>query len=92
MEEKKLTWAEIKKLYYQQWVELVDYDWPDGEPYPLSGVLRSHGAERKAFYQQCKREPVPSDSAIVFVGPPPIPKGVVLSPSLIRIEPCEKSS
>jgi len=25
---KKMIWAEIKKLYDQEWVELVDCDWP----------------------------------------------------------------
>ena len=47
--EKKLTWEEIKKRYDQEWVELVDYDWPDGESHPRSGTLRSHAATRKSF-------------------------------------------
>jgi len=88
--EKRLNWDELKEHYNQQWVELVDYDWPDDQPYPLSGVLRSHSADKKAFHQQCRREPMPADSAIVFVGPPQFPKNVVFSPSLIRVEPCEK--
>jgi hypothetical protein len=25
----KLSWEEIKKNYDQEWVELVDYDWPE---------------------------------------------------------------
>ncbi len=59
----KLTWEEIKKQYDQEWVELVDYDWPDGESHPRSGTLRSHAADKKEFHQQCRREPVPDDSA-----------------------------
>ena len=90
MENKKLTWEEIEKLYDQQRVQLIDYDWPEGDPHPRSGVVRSHGADKKEFYRQCKLEPVPNDSAIVFVGPPRNPDGVVFSPSLIRIEPCAK--
>ena len=43
--EKKLTWEEIKKHYNQEWVELVDYDWPDTEPYPRDGVVRSSRQE-----------------------------------------------
>lgn len=88
--DEKLTWVEIEKLYDQQRVELVDYDWPEGDPYPRSGVVRSHGSNKKEFYQQCRREPVPDDSAILFVGVPRIPEGTVFSPSLIRLEPCEK--
>ena len=83
----RLTWEEIEKEYTQQRVELIDYDWPDGDPHPRSGVVRSHGSDKKDFYQQCRREPVPNDSAILFVGPIRMPEGVVFSPSLIRIEP-----
>jgi hypothetical protein len=88
--EKNMTWEEIKKQYDQEWVELVDYDWPDGESHPRSGTLRSHAADKKEFHQQCRREPVPDDSAILYVGPPRMPEGVVFSPSLIRFEPCVK--
>ena len=87
---KTLNWEEIEKLYDQQRVELVDYDWPDGDSHPRSGVVRSHGADKKDFYRQCNREPVPSDSAIVFVGLPRIPEGVIFSPSLLRVDPCAK--
>ncbi len=86
----KVTWEEIEKLYDQQRVELVDYDWPEGDPHPKSGVVRSHSADKKDFYRQCKLEPVPNDSAIVFVGPPRTPEGTIFSPSLIRFEPCAK--
>ena len=86
----KLTWEEIKKKYDQEWIELVDYDWPATEPNPKSGVLRSHAADKKQFYRQCKQEPVPQHSAIVFVGPPRLAAGTVFSPSLIRVEPCGK--
>ncbi len=86
----KMTWEEIEKKYDQEWVELVDYDWREDEPFPRSGSLRSHAAKKKEFYQQCCREPKPQDSAILFVGRPRIPKRVVFSPSLVRIEPCAK--
>ena len=83
--ETKLTWEQIEKEFNQQWVELVDYDWPDEEPYPRSGVLRTHCGEKKEFYRQCRREPMPNDSAILYVGPPHLPHGVIFSPSLIRV-------
>ncbi len=71
--EKKLSWEEIKERYNQEWVELVDYDWPDGTPYPQSGIVRAHASERKRFYENCKEHDMlegtsPSDAAILFVG------------------------
>ena len=56
-----------------------------GDPYPRSGVVRSHASDKKEFYKQCNREPVPDDSAILFVGVPQRPEGTVFSPSLIRV-------
>ena len=86
----KLTWKEIEKLYDQQRVELVDYDWAERDPYPRAGVVQSRGSDKKEFYRQCNREPVAADSAILFVGVYRLPEGTVFSPSLIRVEPCEK--
>lgn len=69
--EKKLTWEEILKLYDQEWVQLIDYDWPEGTPYPRDGVVCVHSRDRKEFYQIMKGlEPKPDDSAIVYVGTP----------------------
>jgi hypothetical protein len=92
--ENKLTWEEIEKQYDRQWVELVDYDWPDGTPYPQSGVVRAHAPQRKQFYQLCKehdtREGVsPADAAIVFVGRISPPNGPYLSTSLVRMVSCD---
>lgn len=87
---KTRTWEEICRLYDRQWVELINYEWLDKDPWPSCGVIRSHSSDKKAFYAQCKREPVPVDSAIVYVGHPPWPKGVVFSPSLVRVDECEK--
>ncbi len=90
MPNERLTWDEIEKSYDKQWVELVDYDWPDEDPYPRSGVLRSHHSDKKAFHQMARREPVPKHSAILFVGRPDIPENLYFSPSLIRVQPCDK--
>ena len=86
MKTERLTWDEIKKQFDKEWVELVDYDWPEEASYPHSGTVRSHGAEKKDFHQQCRREPVPTDSAILFVGKPEIPAGTILCGSLMKIE------
>jgi hypothetical protein len=67
MTPERLTWKEIEERYDQQWVELVDYDWPEGDFQPRSGVVRTHAADKKAFHRDCRREPVPEDSADLFV-------------------------
>ncbi len=65
--EKKLTWEEIKKLYNEEWVELVDYDWPDEQTDPRAGVVRVHAKTREEFDRLTDIDP-PQDSAIVFAG------------------------
>jgi hypothetical protein len=86
----KLTWDEILKRYDQQYVELVDFDWPDEEPNPLSGIVRTHNADKKEFYRQTKREPQPDDAAILWVGKLPREEGVYHAYNAMRIEVCEK--
>ena len=74
----KLSWTEIQRLYDQEWVQLTDYEWPEGSPFPSSGVVRVHASDRKIFYQKVKEaSPRPSDSAFVFVGSPKREPGTV---------------
>lgn len=70
MENKKLTWEEIKKLYDQQWVELVDYEWDDSEIDPRAGVVRVHAKTRKKF-DELILQSHETNSALVFIGTPP---------------------
>jgi len=63
----KLSWEEIKRKYDKQWVELVDYDWPDEEVYPRAGIVRIHACSRKEFDDLADVDP-PKDSAYIFVG------------------------
>ena len=84
--ENKLTWEEIKKLYDQEWVELVDYDWPDEDPDPRAGVVRVHAKTREDFDRLTDIDPA-KDSAIVFVGELFAPNVVVQTFSSIVIEP-----
>lgn len=84
--EKKLSWAEISKRFDKQWVELIDYDWPDEDVYPLSGVVRVHALDRADFHRLIAQEPAP-DSAIVFVGKVELPKGVIFSPGFRQLVP-----
>ena len=65
----KLTWEEIKKLDDQEWVELVDYDWPDEFPDPKAGVVRVHAKDRAEF-DRLAAIGAPFDAACVFVGDP----------------------
>lgn len=81
---KKLTWEEIKELYNHEWVELVDYDWPEEEPEPRSGTVRAHSSNRAEFYKLAAKDS-PVDSAIVFVGRERLPKDQIFSPGMRRI-------
>jgi hypothetical protein len=65
----KLTWAEIKQRYDGQWVQLVDYDWDDSEPYPSSGIVTVHAPTRKEFDQLTKQSS-DYDAARLYVGEP----------------------
>jgi hypothetical protein len=82
MTNQKLTWEEIKTQYDKEWVQLVDYDWPDGTPYPKSGAVRVHAGDRREFYRLMKAmKPKPSDSALVYVGiPPRAPNTIYMNP------------
>jgi len=75
---KRLTWEEIEGRYNREWVELVDYDWPDEEPDPRAGVVRVHAKTRDEFDNLVAKEP-PIDSAFVFVGVPEVDENSVLS-------------
>jgi hypothetical protein len=78
---KKLTWEEIKQDFDKQWVELIDYDWQETEPYPNSGVVRVHSGNRKEFDKMILQDP-PAHSAIIFVGQRKRPDNVILSSNL----------
>jgi hypothetical protein len=86
MANQKLSWDEIQKRYDQQWVELVDYEWSEGEANPCGGVVRVHAADRKTFYTLANRSPRPEHSAILFVGQAELPPATVLCSSLMRIK------
>jgi hypothetical protein len=63
----RLTWDEIKRQYDGEWVELVDYVWDEGEPYPIEGMVRTHSPSRKVF-NRLVLEWAPADAARLFVG------------------------
>lgn len=83
MRSKKLTWQQIKELYDKEWVELIDYDWPEEEAYPRAGVVRVHAKTRKEFDKLILHDP-PADAALIFVGEREIPTNLILSANLRR--------
>jgi hypothetical protein len=78
---KILSWDEIRNLYPDQWVELVDFEWDEFESDPRSGVVRRQAKERKELHGQFMKDPV-DNSAIVFTGTIKIPDGSVFSANL----------
>lgn len=72
----KISWDEIKRNYSGEWVELINYEWEEGQPYPSAGEIRVHAPNRKEFYQQANQNR-PLDSAILFVGDLNLPLGVI---------------
>jgi hypothetical protein len=83
----RLTWAEIEERYPQEHVELVDYDWPEDEINPRSGVVVSHAKTLKDLVALTKNSPT-NDAAVLFVGTIKPPPGTILSCNLVRITAC----
>jgi hypothetical protein len=81
---KKLTWEKISKHYDQEWVELVDYDWPETDLYPHSGIVRVHAKTRAEFDDLADRDP-PFDSAYIFVGEPMRNEDMVVTRGCSRV-------
>ena len=92
MNNKKMTWDEIKKLHDKEWIELIDFEWAEGDAYPRSGVVRVHSADRRTFYALANKEPRPQDSAILFVGKAGLPAGTILCSSFLKIEHANSSN
>jgi len=88
MDGNKLTWPEIEKLYDKEWVQLIDYDWPEEEALPRSGIVQVHAKSRQQFDKLITQE-FQLDSAILFVGQRTIPSGVILSANLQQSKPTD---
>jgi len=80
----RLTWAEIEERYPHEHVELVDYDWPEDEINPRSGVVLAHAKSLKELAALTKDSPA-NDAAVLFVGAIKPPPGTILSCNLVRI-------
>jgi hypothetical protein len=90
MTEERLTFEQIKQRYSEEWVMLVDYDWPVGEPWPKSGVVWVHSPNRREYWRLAnEKKPRPKDTAGFFVGPPHPEDGIVRN-NLMTVTLCEK--
>lgn len=65
-------------------MELVDYDWPEEEVDPRSGVVRVHAKTRKEFDELTSIDP-PFDSAYVYVGRPHTRSDVLITRGFSRV-------
>lgn len=74
----KLNWNEILDLYDNQWVELIDYVWPDNQIDPSSGIVRVHAKSRKEFNRLVAKLPY-IDSAFVYVGTPKLSQNFLIN-------------
>ena len=82
--ERKLTWHEIREQFDQEWVQLIDFDWPEGEPFPASGIVQFHAPDRKQFDMLSRQNPI-DDAACVFVGKAHLPAHTFLSANAMKI-------
>ena len=77
----RLTWEEIEAQYDRQWVQLVDFDWPEEEALPRAGIVVAHAKTRREFDAIIAEAPQ-ENSALLYVGKREIPPDVVLSANL----------
>jgi hypothetical protein len=69
---RRLFGDESKTRDDQQWVEAVDYGWPEGETYPAPGVVGVHDPDKKQFHREPRERHAfdSADVALVYLGNP----------------------
>ena len=60
----RLTWDEIKREYPDEWVAVVDVDWPDTSEI-RSGVVYAHSPDHKALIEKQRHL---RSAAVVWTG------------------------
>jgi hypothetical protein len=78
---KKLTWKEIELGFDKQWIQLTDYDWPEEEALPFSGVVVAHAKSRKEFDELITKN-FHDYSALLYVGERDLPPNTFLSANM----------
>jgi len=86
MENRKLTWEQIRSEYDQEWVLLDNCDWPEEGIDPSAGLVRFHSKDRAEFDRLLGTLAPGFDSAIVFVGQPERNSRVVTTRGYSRVE------
>lgn len=61
----KMTWDEIKRRHPEEWVALVETDWPDNVGEPLAGVVYAHSPDHAELIEKQKHLKF---AAIVWTG------------------------
>lgn len=77
----RLSWQEIKELYPDEWVELIDVEWDLTGPDPNGGVVRVHHRDKKEFKKLIMQDRPPS-SALVYSGNRLFPEGKIFSANM----------
>ena len=76
-----LSWKQIEKKYDKQWVQLINFDWPEYESLPHSGEVVANAKKRKDFDKLiCATKQ--KFSAILFIGDRELPPNIILSASM----------
>ena len=78
----KKSWEEIKSAYPDEWVELVDFEWNDSEPYPRSGIVRVHHRDKKMLKTILNSKDRPTEAALLFTGENLLPQVGLFSANL----------
>lgn len=63
----RMPWSQIKDVFSGEWIELVAYDWPWGNPHPRWGIVRFHAADRQELLEQIAENDEREESLVLFV-------------------------
>jgi len=82
MEDRKLSWEQIKEHYPDEWVIIVDYE-EDPVDIVAAGRILDHSKSRDEIHQ--RQLSLEQDAAVVYTGEPT--GNVVMGLSPVRSEP-----
>jgi hypothetical protein len=81
---KQLQWHEIEKTYPNQWIQLVDFEWAEGNPRPTKGVVRINASDRREF-NRLVLDAEPVDAARVYVGSHNLPHNMYMRSNIVKM-------
>jgi hypothetical protein len=62
----KIPWKILRDTFEGEWVELVEYEWDWGAPFPKWARVRHHAPERSELMASIQNR----DNLILFIGGP----------------------